>query len=45
MLSALLLYGVIGLVGGSMFVVAMMDFVRQREKQKSAPKPLPFRST
>ncbi len=32
MLSAILLYGVIGLVGGSMFVVAVLDFVRQRER-------------
>jgi hypothetical protein len=29
MLSAILLYGVIGLVVGSMFVLAVMDFVRR----------------
>jgi hypothetical protein len=37
MLSANLLYAVMGVVGGSMFVVAVLDFVRRRERQKSGP--------
>jgi hypothetical protein len=42
MLGAILLYAVMGVVGGLMFVVAVMEFAR-RDKQESLPKRLPVR--
>lgn len=45
MWSAILLYSVLGLVSGTMLVIAFLEYARSRAKHISLPKPLPVRRT